>query len=349
MSERDSSKIIITEPEAGKKYTILTGDRPTGPLHMGHYVGSLSSRVKFQEHYTQYVLIADMQALTDNANNPTKVRDNVLEVMLDYLAVGIDPTKSTIYLQSAIPETAELTMYLLNLVNVGRLSRNPTVKQEIKAKGFGEEVPAGFWIYPVNQAADITQFRADLVPVGHDQIPMIELSNDLARGFNRIYKTEVFVESSALVPATGLLPGTDGQAKMGKSLGNAIYLSDPQDIVTKKVKGMFTDPRHLRVEDPGKVEGNTVFTYLDAFDPDHEKVAEMKAHYTRGGLADGIVKQRLIEVLDAFLTPIRARRAEFAADKGEVLALLKRGTEQARAVAAGTLAKVRQAIGIVEL
>ncbi len=349
MSERDSSKVVINEPVNGRDYVVLTGDRPTGPLHLGHYVGSLAARVRFQKQYTQYVLIADMQALTDNADNPGKVRENVFEVMLDYLAVGISPEESTIYLQSAIPETAELTLYLLNLISVGRLSRNPTVKNEIKARGFGDEVPAGFWAYPVNQAADISQFRATLIPVGPDQIPMIELTNDLVRNFNRIYHTDALVECKALVPLAGLLPGTDGNSKMSKSLGNAIYLKDSSDIVAKKVKGMFTDPAHLKIEDPGKIDGNPVFAYLDAFDEDKKYLENMKGHYIAGGLADGIVKKRLIEVLEAFLTPIRVRREQFAREKSEVMGLLKKGTERSRTRVIDTLLRVRNAIGIVQL
>jgi tryptophanyl-tRNA synthetase len=290
-----------------------------------------------------------MQALTDNADNPQKVRDNVLEVMLDYLSVGISPELSTIYLQSAIPETAELTMYFLNLVNVGRLSRNPTIKNEIKQRGFGDEVPAGFLTYPVNQSADIGQFKATVVPVGEDQVPLLELTNDIIRTFNRLYKSSFFRECRALTPEIGVLPGTDGSTKMSKSLGNAIYLSDPSNVVAKKVKGMFTDPKHLKVEDPGHIEGNTVFSYLDVFDPDKAGVAALKEHYQRGGLADGSVKMRLLDVLEAFLTPIRAKRAEFAADRGEVLRLLKVGTEAAREVVQKTLDEVRDAIGTIRL
>lgn len=349
MSERSNSKIICTRESITAKDIILTGDRPTGPLHLGHYVGSLRARVELQDVCKQYILIADMQALTDNADNPGKVRENVLEVMMDYLAVGISPEKSTIYLQSAIPETAELTMYYLNLVNVGRLSRNPTVKNEIKQRGFGEEVPAGFWTYPVNQAADVSQFKATIVPVGEDQVPILELTNDIVRTFNRLYKTSVLRECKAFTPKTGLLPGTDGSTKMSKSLGNAIYLSDPSNVVAKKVKSMYTDPKHVRVEDPGHVEGNAVFAYLDVFDPDQAEVARLKEHYQRGGLADGTVKARLIEVLETFLAPIRARRAEYAADPGEVKRLLKVGTDRAREVVQATLNEVRDALGIVRL
>jgi tryptophanyl-tRNA synthetase len=349
MSERASSKIITSRESVTARDVILTGDRPTGPLHVGHYVGSLKARVELQEICAQYVLIADMQALTDNADNPQKVRDNVLEVMMDYLAVGISPERSTIYLQSAIPETAELMMYFLNLVNVGRLSRNPTVKNEIQQRGFCNEVPAGFLTYPVSQAADIAQFKASLAPVGEDQVPILELSNDIARAFNRLYKASVFRECRALTPPSGLLPGIDGNLKMSKSLGNAIYLSDPSTIVAKKVKSMFTDPNHIRVEDPGRVEGNTVFSYLDVFDPDVAEVTRLKERYSRGGLADGVVKARLVDVLEAFLDPIRKRRAEYASDRGEVQRILARGTERARAVAGQTLREARKALGIIEL
>ncbi|NDC37965.1 MAG: tryptophan--tRNA ligase [Proteobacteria bacterium] len=346
MSERSESTVIIHDFKPTAQDIILTGDRPTGPLHLGHYHGSLKARVRYQHDCRQYILVADVQALTDNAENPEKVRSNVLEVMLDYLAVGIDPNVSTIYIASAVPETAELTLYYMNLVNLGRLQRNPTVKTEMKQKGFDEGVPVGFVTYPINQAADISQFKATIVPVGEDQVPMIEQTNDIVRNFNRIYKCAVLRECKALVPTGGLLPGIDGSAKMSKSLGNAVYLSDDEKTVAQKIKMMFTDPKHLRMEDPGTVEGNVVFSYLDAFDPDTAKVEELKAHYRRGGLGDGVVKQRLREVLEEFLKPIRARRAEFAADKGEVLRLLKVGTERARAVAAQTLKEAKEAMGI---
>ncbi|MCX6990746.1 MAG: tryptophan--tRNA ligase [Chlamydiae bacterium] len=327
-----------------KKKVALTGDRPTGPLHLGHYVGSLKNRLVLQDTHTQYVMIADAQALTDNADNPQKVRENVLQVALDYLAVGIDPSKSTIFIQSMIPQIAELTMFYLNLVTWNRLKHNPTVKQEIKQKGFEESVPAGFMVYPVSQAADITIVKADVVPVGEDQLPMIEQSNELVRNFNRIYKTNVLVEAKAIIPKIARLPGTDGQAKMGKSLGNCIYLSDSADVVAKKVKGMYTDPNHLRVEDPGQVEGNPVFTYLDAFDTDLDTLEEIKAHYAKGGLGDSVVKKRLNEVLQALLEPIRTRRAEFAKDPGAVMDMLKAGTNKAELVAAETLHEVKQAM-----
>jgi tryptophanyl-tRNA synthetase len=284
-----------------------------------------------------------MQALTDNADNPAKVRQNVTEVVLDYLAVGLDPKVATFCVQSMLPELAELTMYYLNLVTVARLQRNPTVKEEMRQKDFEAQVPAGFLCYPVSQAADITGFKAHLVPVGEDQKPMIEQTVEIVRSFNRIYG-EILVEPEALIPQIARLPGTDGQSKMGKSLGNAIFLSDSADIVAKKVRGMFTDPKHLRVEDPGTVEGNPVFTYLDAFDPDTEKVQGMKEHYQRGGLGDTVVKRRLAEVLEAFLGPIRKRREDYAKDPAEVLRLLKEGTDRARQVTASTLAQVRKAM-----
>lgn len=327
-----------------KKSIVLTGDRPTGPLHLGHYVGSLANRLVLQQEYQQYVMIADVQALTDNYENPQKVRDNVLEVALDYLAVGIDPSKSTIFIQSMIPEIAELTIFYLNLVTVNRLKRNPTVKTEIQQKSFGESIPAGFLMYPVSQAADITIVKANLVPVGEDQLPMIEQTNEIVRTFNRIYKQEVLSEVQALVPKFARLPGIDGQAKMGKSLGNAIYLSDPTDVIVKKVRSMYTDPSHLRVEDPGKVEGNMVFTYLDVFDPEKDAVQAFKEHYQRGGLGDMVLKKRLTEVLEAFLTPIRERRAEFAKDPGAVKQMLLEGTMKTRGVAANTLQEVKAAM-----
>jgi tryptophanyl-tRNA synthetase len=327
-----------------KKRVILTGDRPTGPLHLGHYVGSLKNRVIFQDIHTQFVMIADIQALTDNAKNPEKVRHNVLEVALDYLAVGLDPKKTTILLQSMIPQLFELTIYYLNLVTWNRLKHNPTVKAEITQKAFKEGVPAGFMIYPVSQAADITAFKADLVPVGEDQLPMLEQTNEIVRHFNDIYQKEVLVRAEALVPKFARLPGIDGQAKMGKSLNNAIYLSEDPDTLVKKVRGMYTDPNHLRVEDPGKVEGNPVFTYLDAFCSDADKVAELKAHYQRGGLGDSVVKKYLLEVLEAFLAPIRKRREEFAKDPHEVMQIVLRGSEHAYTVAEKTLKEVKEAM-----
>ena len=318
------------------KKRILTGDRPSGALHIGHYAGSLKNRVALQDEYEQFILIADVQALTDNAENPQKVRDAVKEVALDYLAVGIDPAKSTVFIQSMIPQIAELTVFYLNLV-----------KTEIQQKGFGESVPAGFFTYPVSQAADITAFGAHIVPVGADQIPMIEQTCEIVDTFNRIYGENTLVRPKAVVPESGSrLPGTDGTAKMSKSLGNGIYLSDSADEIVKKVKSMYTDPNHLRVEDPGKVEGNPVFTYLDQFGKDTAKIAEMKAHYTRGGLGDMVVKKYLIEVMQEFLLPIRTRREEFAKDPAYVQNMLIEGTARAEAEAAKTLATVKRAMRI---
>ncbi|MCX6988959.1 MAG: tryptophan--tRNA ligase [Chlamydiae bacterium] len=329
-----------------RKKIALTGDRPTGPLHLGHFIGSLKNRLELQKTHKQYVMIADAQALTDNADNPQKVRENVLQVALDYLAVGIDPSQSTIFIQSMIPQLAELTMFYLNLVTWNRLKHNPTVKQEIKQKGFEESVPAGFMIYPISQAADITIVKAEVVPVGEDQIPMIEQTNELVRHFNRTYKTEVFIEAKAMIPKIARLPGIDGGAKMGKSIGNCIYLGDSADEIAKKIKSMYTDPGHLRVEDPGKVEGNPVFTYLDAFDTDVDRVADMKAHYSRGGLGDSIVKKHVNEVLQAVLEPIRRKRLEYAKDPEEVMKILWAGTEFTRLIAAQTMREVRQAMKI---
>jgi tryptophanyl-tRNA synthetase len=324
-----------------KKEIILTGDRPTGPLHLGHYVGSLANRVRLQDEYTQYVMLADVQALTDNYEHPEKVRANVLQVALDYLSVGIDPAKTTIFIQSMIPEIAELTIFYLNFVSVARLSRNPTVKTEIAQKGYGDSVSAGFLMYPVSQAADITVVKGTLVPVGEDQLPMIEQTNELVRSFNRTYNTHVLKEAKALIPKIARLPGIDGKAKMSKSLGNAIYLSDSSDEVAAKVMKMYTDPGHIRVEDPGKIEGNTVFAYLDLFDSNIAEVEELKAHYQRGGLGDVKVKRRLIEVLNAFLDPIRAKRAEYAQDPQEVMRIVLDGTHKIREIAAQTMREVR--------
>ena len=331
------------------KKILLTGDRPTGKLHIGHYAGSLKNRVAMQDSglYENFIMIADQQALTDNARNPEKIKNSLIEVALDYLAVGLDPAKSTIFVQSQIPELNELTMHYLNLVSVARVGRNPTVKQEIKQKAFGEGVPAGFFIYPVSQAADITAFKASVIPVGEDQLPMIEQTREIVRSFNSIYG-DVLVEPEAVLPPStcGRLPGLDGKAKMSKSLGNCIYLSDDADTLKKKVMSMYTDPDHIKVQDPGKIEGNTVFTYLDAFGTDKEAIAEMKDHYQRGGLGDVKVKRYLNEVLEAELAPIRARRAEFEKDIPAVYEMLRKGSEAARAVAAQTLKEVRDKIGI---
>lgn len=331
---------------SAKKEIVLTGDRPTGPLHLGHYVGSLKNRIELQETCIQYVMLADAQALTDHAKEPEKVRNNLLEVALDYLAVGLDPKKTTIFIQSLVPQLYELTSYYLNLVTWNRLKHNPTVKQEILQKGFEESVPAGFMVYPVSQAADITAFKANLVPVGEDQLPMIEQTHEIVRHFNQIYQTDVLVMPKAMIPKVARLPGTDGKAKMSKTLKNCIFLSDSADEVAKKVKGMYTDPKHLRVEDPGDVDNNPVFIYLDAFDPDKETVEGLKAHYKRGGLGDSVVKKRLNEVLQAFLTPIRDRRQEFAKDVASVMHMLHEGTERAKAAAAQTLREVRHAMKI---
>lgn len=329
-----------------KNKTILTGDRPTGPLHLGHYVGSLRARVELQEKYKTFILIADLQALTDNSKNPKIVRENVLEVALDYLSVGIDPKKTTIMIQSLIPELAELTMYYLNIVTVARLNRNPTVKEEMKQKGFGANVPVGFFVYPVSQAADITAFEADLVPVGEEQLPMLEQTKEIVRAFNRLYKP-VLVEPEALISKNKFerrLPGINGKAKMSKSLNNAIYLKDTPEEVERKVMQMYTDPGHTHKEDPGKVEGNIVFTYLDTFDPDKKTVELLKKRYRKGGLGDVELKERLVGILEEFLSPIRERRKEYAKNPRRIMNILIRGSEQGRKTASKTLKKVKEAI-----
>jgi tryptophanyl-tRNA synthetase len=334
---------------------ILTGDRPTGPLHLGHYIGSLKNRVRLQNElddnsnpkYKSYILIADMQALTDNFQSPEIVSSNISNVALDYLAVGINPELSSIYIQSLIPEFSELTMYFLNLLTLNQVERNPTVKEEIKQKGFDDHIPLGFLIYPVSQAADILAFRADLVPVGADQIPMIEDTNMLARKFNQTYKTEVFKECRALVPENfSRLVGIDGKAKMSKSLGNAIYLKDTSDELWQKVRQMYTDPNHIHVQDPGQIEGNTCFIYLDAFGEDKQKIQDLKDHYQKGGLGDMVVKKYLMEVLDAYLEPIREKRALYANDPAQVMKILAKGTESARQVVTETIASAKKAMGI---
>ncbi|GAW64019.1 tryptophanyl-tRNA synthetase II [Ligilactobacillus acidipiscis DSM 15836] len=332
------------------KHVILTGDRPTGKLHIGHYIGSLIQRVAMQEtgDYDSYIMIADQQALTDNARDPEKIKKSLIEVALDYLAVGIDPQKSTIFVQSAIPALAELNLYYLNLVTVSRLERNPTVKAEIQQKNFERSIPAGFFTYPVSQTADITAFKADTVPVGDDQEPMIEQAREIVRSFNSIYGQEVLVEPQGVFPpkGSGRLPGLDGNAKMSKSLNNAIYLSDDADTLKKKVMSMYTDPDHIHVEDPGKVEGNTVFTYLDVFAKDKQHVADLKDQYRAGGLGDVKLKRYLNDVLEDTLAPIRNRRAEYAQDIPAVYDILKKGSEKANEVAAQTLKEVRAAIGV---
>lgn len=339
---------------------ILTGDRPTGKLHLGHYVGSLKRRVELQnsgEYEKIFIMIADAQALTDNADNPEKVRQNIIEVALDYLSVGLDPEKSTLFIQSQIQELCELSFYYMNLVTVSRLQRNPTVKSEIIMRNFEASIPVGFFTYPISQAADITLFKATTVPAGEDQLPMIEQTKEIVHKFNSVY-APVLVEPDVLLPensACKRLPGTDGKAKMSKSLGNCIYLSDSADEVKKKVMSMYTDPEHLQVSDPGHIEGNTVFTYLDAFSrpehferylPDYANLDELKAHYTRGGLGDVKVKKFLNNVLQEELEPIRQRRAEYEKDIPEIYHILQKGCEAAREVGAQTLAEVKSAMKI---
>lgn len=325
---------------------VLTGDRPTGPLHLGHYAGSLRTRVALQHEMKQFILIADCQALTDNAGNPQKVASNVLQVALDYLAAGIDPDVSTIFIQSQVPELAELSMLLLNLVTVSRLERNPTIREEIRLRGFERDIPAGFLAYPAAQAADITAFKATHVPVGDDQLPMLEQTNELVRRFNNSVGQEVLVPCQAVLSTAPRLPGIDGKAKMSKSLGNAIALGADPDTVRAAVQGMFTDPGHLRVADPGKVEGNVVFAFLDAFDPDVEAVAALKDHYRRGGLGDVALKRRLEPLLQELLAPVRARREAHAKDPAAVFEMLKTGTARAREVAARTLDEVKRSMGL---
>lgn len=334
------------------KKIILTGDRPTGRLHLGHYVGSLKNRVELQKsgEFETFIMIADAQALTDNAKNPEKVHQNVLEVVLDYLAVGIDPTKSTIFIQSQIPELPELAMFYANLVSIARLERNPTVKTEIKQKNFGEGVPSGFVFYPISQAADITAFKATHVPVGEDQAPMIELTREIVRSFNQTYQQDVLIEPEMILAGEGLkrrLPGITGMNdKMSKSLNNGIYLSDTYEEMRDKVMRMYTDPDHIHVEDPGKIEGNVVFAYLDVFARDKNKVAELKQQYQQGGLGDVVVKRYLIEELDIVLKPIRERRAELAKNPEAIYEILRQGSTRAKNVAAQTLKEVKSAMKI---
>ena len=341
------------------KNIILTGDRPTGPLHIGHYVGSLRNRVLIQNegNYDEmYVFIADSQALTDNFDNPKKVRENVIEVALDNLACGLDPNKITYFIQSEVPELTEFTFYYMNLVTVARLHRNPTVKEEIKLRGFEESIPAGFFSYPVSQSADITAFKANIVPVGEDQLPMIEQAREIVRKFNSIYNTDVLVEPNALLPKTEnerRLVGTDGNAKMSKSLDNCIYLIDSPEEIKRKVFSMYTDPNHIRIEDPGKIEGNTVFTYLDIFCtdesfkkylPEYNNLDELKEHYRKGGLGDMKIKRFLNDILQEELKPIRERREKLASDPEYVYNILKEGTIKARKVAGETLKEVKKAM-----
>ncbi|HFI5200722.1 TPA: tryptophan--tRNA ligase [Streptococcus agalactiae] len=335
------------------KPIILTGDRPTGKLHIGHYVGSLKNRVLLQNEgsYTLFVFLADQQALTDHAKDPQTIVESIGNVALDYLAVGLDPNKSTLFIQSQIPELAELSMYYMNLVSLARLERNPTVKTEIAQKGFGESIPAGFLVYPVAQAADITAFKANLVPVGTDQKPMIEQTREIVRSFNHAYNCQVLVEPEGIYPendVAGRLPGLDGNAKMSKSLNNGIFLADDMDTVKKKVMSMYTDPNHIKVEEPGQIEGNMVFHYLDVFgrDEDQKEITAMKEHYQKGGLGDVKTKRYLLDILERELSPIRERRLEYAKDMGQVYQMLQKGSEKAQAVAASTLDEVKSAMGL---
>ena len=334
-----------TESRRATRETILTGDRPTGPLHLGHYAGSLRNRVRLQDEHDQTLLIADLQALTDNVGRAADVRRNVLEVALDYLAVGIDPERTTIALQSAIPELSELMMLYLNLVTVARLERNPTVRTEIELRGFARDIPAGFLTYPVSQAADITGFRATLVPVGEDQLPMIEQTNEIVRRLAHLAGRPVLRECRALLSDTPRLPGIDGR-KASKSLGNAIPLSASPDEIRAKVRAMFTDPGHVRASDPGRVEGNVVFAHLRAFDPRRDEVAALEARYQKGGLGDVALKRRLEEVLQELVAPIRARRELLAREPGEVMEVVRRGSERGRAVAASVVSDVRRVFAL---
>lgn len=324
---------------------ILTGDRPTGPLHLGHYVGSLQNRVKLQDEYETYVLIADVQALTDNFEHPEKLEANIMEVALDYLAVGLDPNKVKIVVQSMVPELTELTIYFLNLVTTATLERNPTLKAEIQQKNFTKGLPVGFYTYPISQAADITIFKAHLVPVGDDQLPMIEQTREIVRRFNRLYD-KVLIEPRAMVGEVARLPGTDGGAKMSKTIGNCIYLGDSPEQVRKRVMSMFTDPTRIHPTDPGHVEGNPVFTYHDAFNPDKAEVEELKERYIKGTVGDVEVKERLFKALNEFLDPIRTRRAEFGERRDDVRDIVLEGTRKGRALAQETMEEVRRAMKI---
>ena len=326
--------------------TILTGDRPTGQLHLGHYVGSLRQRVLLQHDHQQFILVADLQGLTDNGSNPQKISSNILEVMADYLAVGIDPQKTTICLQSALPALAELSALYMNIVTVARVERNPTVKNEIAQKGFSRSLPVGFLAYPISQAADITAFKAELVPVGDDQLPMIEQTNEIVHKMNSLTTTPILRHCKALLSDVSRLPGIDGNAKMSKSLGNTLTLSASEEEIHRAVSAMYTDPNHLRVADPGQIEGNVVFTYLDAFHTDKTFVTEMKAHYQRGGLGDRQCKNALETCLQELLAPIRERRATYIQDKGMLLALLRRGSERAHLLTQRTLHEVKRGLGL---
>lgn len=343
-----------------EKKIILTGDRPTGALHLGHYVGSLKKRVQLQNtgEYDQFVMIADLQALTDNADNPEKIRQNILEVMLDYLAVGLTPDKTTFFVQSHVPALYELPMYYSNLVTMSRLERNPTIKSEIKMRNFERNLPVGFMTYPISQAADITAFKAKYVPVGEDQLPMIEQAREIVSSFNRIYKCDILTEPEAILPdneSCNRLVGIDGNTKMSKSLGNCIYLKDDEKTLKQKIMSMYTDPTHINVSDPGHTEGNPVFIYLEAFStdedfakymPDYKNLDEMKSHYEKGGLGDMKCKKFLNSVMQEMLAPIRARREEFEKDKEALLDILKKGTERAIEISNNTVEEIRNAIGI---
>ncbi len=329
-----------------RRPVVLTGDRTTGPLHLGHYVGSLRNRVTLQSTHRQFLLLADAQALTDHASDVARVRQNVLEVALDYLAVGIDPVLTTICVQSHLPALAELTMLYLNFVTVARLERNPTIKDEIQMRGFGRDIPAGFLCYPVAQAADITAFKATVVPVGEDQAPLIEQTNEIVRRINRQIGRDVLREAQALIPPVGRLPGVDGKSKMSKSQGNTIPLSATPEDISAAVRQMFTDPHHLRASDPGTVEGNVVFTYLDAFDEDLPRLEALKEHYRRGGLGDADIKRRLAQILQTLLAPIRERRAALAREPGYVLDVLRQGTLRAQEQTQATLDELRDALGL---
>jgi tryptophanyl-tRNA synthetase len=328
---------------------ILTGDRTTGPLHLGHYVGSLRNRIELQHTHLQYVLLADAQALTDNAHDPSKVRRNVIEVALDYLAVGIDPNLSIICVQSALPALAELSMLYLNFVSVARLERNPTIKDEIAIRGFGRDVPAGFLCYPAAQAADITAFKASVVPVGEDQLPIIEQTNELVRRLNRQIGYRLLPEAKALVPQVGRLPAVDGKAKMSKSQGSAVWFSSTDQEIEAAVQRMYTDPNHLRVSDPGRVDENVVFTYLDAFDEDKEAVEALKAHYTRGGLGDSLLKSRLTNILKTIIGPIRERRDILSRDHDTIMDILRHGTKLARELTEQTKDEIMTGLGLFQL
>lgn len=321
---------------------ILTGDRPTGPLHLGHYIGSLKNRVELQNEHTQYLLIADNQALTDNMGNPMKVRDNIIEVAKDYIASGIDPLKTTICVQSHLQAVSELTLLYMNFVTVSRLERNPTIRDELKSKNFGRDIPAGFLAYPVGQAADITAFKASLVPVGEDQSPLIEQANEIVKKVNKQAGKVILPEIKSLIPTIGRLPSLDGKSKMSKSLGNTITLYSSNDEITKAVKAMFTDPTHIKVSDPGKVEGNVVFTYLDAFDTNLEELNALKEHYILGGLGDSVIKKRLTEILIETLTPIRDKRLQLNNEHEYVLNVLKQGTDVAKEVTQINLNEIKK-------